>query len=218
MTITPMLNGDKVLFYVPRKFIPAYEVLSKKYFGLGKDIIDACNNICKSENKSLIACWNTFISACLAHHYGEFKQAAFLHNFVVDQCSLGVAHVEYEPYSRTIIYGAVHTFEPHIVEADPTIIFEDSDSITIDKVGIHRVELDMTKSIIGIALPTGVQVRQISFDEGVLNELYTDTDQIRKQTGYINGELYDIYWYYSPTGAIDDSKITFILQTETYDN
>lgn len=213
-----MLPGDRVLFYVPRKFIPAYEILSKKYFSLGRDIIDACNNICKSENKSLIACWNTFTSACLAHHFGQYKQAAFLHNFVVDQCNLGVPHVEYETFARTIIWGTINTSNPKLIEENPDVIFNNANYINIDKVGIHKIEMDMTESIIGIALPTGCRLLQFSFDEGVLNELYTDTEQIKHSKGFINGEEYNYYWYYSPTGAVDDSKITVIVQTENYIN
>lgn len=219
MKITPSINGDRHLFYIPKKFIPAYEILSEKYLSLGRDIIESCNNLCKSENKALISCWNIFMTACLSHQFGDFKKAAFLHNYVVQQCELGVNLVDFSPTNHKILYTQIYTDNPKFVEDNTHVIFTDIEGeFIIDKPGINIFNIQQTKSIIAIALPTGCEIIQISFNEGFLNELFTDTDLIKTYKQNIQGNDYTVYWYYSPTGAIDDDKISFVIKSEMYNN
>lgn len=61
------INPQQVYLTIPRNYLDVYYKLLVLVADLGKNLIDGCNSICKSNNKQIITYWNLFQSALAAY-------------------------------------------------------------------------------------------------------------------------------------------------------
>lgn len=82
------INPQQVYLTIPRNYLDVYYKLLMLVADLGKNIVDDCNSICKSNNKEIISCWNLFQSALASYSIGNVKQSDFFISYLRKQLNI----------------------------------------------------------------------------------------------------------------------------------
>ena len=69
------INPKQVYLTIPSRYLDVYYKLLVLVADLGKDILDDCNSICKSNNKQIIIRWNLFQLALAAHALNDIQRS-----------------------------------------------------------------------------------------------------------------------------------------------
>lgn len=76
------INPQQVYLTIPSRYLDVYYKLLVLVADLGKDILDDCNSICKSNNKQIITCWNLFQSALAAHALNDIQKSDLFISYI----------------------------------------------------------------------------------------------------------------------------------------
>lgn len=95
-----IITPDYVYLTIPTEWICVYHKLLIIVSNLGKEIIDDCNTICKSNNKLVINCWNIFQSAVACRELGDNEKAEFFINYIIKQLDV-IYKTNNEEYNGT---------------------------------------------------------------------------------------------------------------------
>lgn len=204
-------SEDNTYIYldIPSEYECVYKRLLIKLSDLGTDMIKDCASACKGVNRQVINSWNMFQSACAAYTLGEQHKGAFLINYIIKNLRLDCAEIVVKDITNEIYIG-VSSLEPsEFIQESIGMLIPLATQYGIIGTSNNTIKYNQDNLISYICIPTNsIELVCAKFGSDIHNTLWdnkTQSGAFRKlEDSIYNGINYSTYFYYSPSGIVDN--------------
>lgn len=203
-------DGSYTYLIVPNEYYQVYVKLLVRMSDIGIDLVKDCTSTCKGVNRNSINCWNIFNAACAAYALGEQRKAAFLINYIIKDLKLDCPEIEPKDIVNTIYIG-VSSLEPsEFIKESLGMLLPLATEHKVIGINNNTFKYSQDSLISYISIPSdSVELVCARFGSDIHNTLWDNaskTGAFRKLEDTIyNGVNYSTYFYYSPSGVVDNA-------------
>lgn len=211
-----MADAENVYLLIPSKYKCVRDKLLIDMSTVGVDLINSCVVKCDGKNKVLLNCWVMFNSACAAYHLGETKKAEFLIDYIINQFDYDC---KVEENTAVDVYVGNTDIAPatfRTMSVGDIIALNGTSKRDIQESENQAFTINQTSGIHYVVVPSYLAtLDSAEYGDILKTTLWSNTDNDgayfkTNNGGIYNGVYYDVYFSYSPMGALpEDIRVTF---------